>query len=302
MEIISGTKQFKYNNTAITLGKFDAFHKGHMCLVRQVADSKKEGMIPVLFTFDISPYELVADNNIKYVISRQEKYEICEKSGIDVMIEYPFDNETMNMDAEKFVERILIGQLGAARIIVGKDFHFGKDRKGDVELLKKYKDVFEVIAVDKMCEKGEVISSSAIRQAIADGNIEKANVMLGHELSYSGKIVHGKQLGRKIGAPTINIKVEENRIFPPYGVYGSAVSIDGRTYRGITNIGLNPTVSSDNNIKVETHLIDENVQVYGECAKVNLKTFVRHERKFGDVEELKKQIMADIEKVKAMKM
>ena len=302
MDIVKGTKNFKYNNTAITLGKFDAFHKGHMSLVKQVVDSKKNGMIPILFTFDVSPYEIVADNNINYVISKEEKYEICEKAGIDVVVEYPFDRDTMHMEAERFVEKVLIEQLGAVRIVVGKDFRFGSERKGDVALLEQYSDVFEVVAVEKKRENKEIISSSAIREAVLEGNIEKANEMLGHPLRYSGEIIHGKQLGRKIGAPTINIKVEENRIFPPFGVYGSMVRIDGKLYRGITNIGMNPTVSNDSKIKVETHLIDEDVNVYGERADILLKTFVRREKKFHSVEELGKQIEADIEKVKAVTM
>lgn len=297
MQIIKNTRTFKLENTAITIGKFDAFHKGHMSLIEKVVECKKEGLLAVLFTFDRSPYEYLSDNSVKYIISREEKYEICEKAGIDVVIEYPFDCETINMEPDEFVQNILVEQLSVSKIIVGKDFHFGKQRKGDVEFLKQYK-TFEVIALEKKRSEAGVISSSAIREAILKADIPLANEMLGHDLKYNGNIIHGKKLGRKIGAPTINIDVEDDRLLPPFGVYATKVFIDSKWYNGITNIGLNPTVSDTQNVKVETHLIDENVDVYGEKATIYIKAFIRCEKKFDNIEQLQQQIMSDIEKVK----
>lgn len=298
MKIIRGTKEFKLNNTAVTLGKFDGMHKGHMSLVNQVVSCGGSGLVPVLFTFDTSPNEVVSQNKMKYIIDSDEKYEICRKSGIDTVIEYPFDQDTMHMDAEEFIEKIIIKQLDAKKVAVGKDFNFGRDRKGNVSLLKSMAGSYELIVKDKVLYGTNEISSTYIRQCIQNGEIEKANYMLGREYSISGEIIYGKMLGRTIGVPTINMGVRGDKVLPPFGVYATITQIDGTEYKGITNIGNNPTVSADNSIKVETHLFECSRELYGMTARVRFYRFIRSEKKFSGVDELRRNMQHDIKTVK----
>lgn len=301
MKVISKIRQFKLNNSAVTLGKFDGLHMGHMSLVNEVVNARRLGLVPVLFTFDISPYELVGGNSVKYILDDYEKYRICEQAGIEVVIEYPFDEHTMAMDADAFVKNVLIDQIDAKEVVVGNDFSFGKDRSGTTETLKKYRDYFNLIIKDKVLMQKSEISSTLIRDMIINGEIEKANEMLGHPLSFRSMIVRGKQIGRTIGMPTVNITVGDERLLPPLGVYASEVVIGNKKYKGITNIGINPTVSSDTDIKVETHLLECNEDLYGEMAQIKILKFIRREKKFDSLEQLKAQIESDINIVKNMK-
>lgn len=294
MEVISKTKDFKLNNTAVTLGKFDGMHIGHMSLVQEVTLSKKDGLTPVLFTFDTSPYEVVGGSKMEYILDSKEKYNICRDSGIEVVIEYPFDKGTMMMEAEEFVNKIIIGRLGAKKVVVGKDFKFGRDRKGDAGLLLAMAKDYELSVKEKVLCGNKEISSTLIRDYIKCGNIEEANRMLGRMFAISGKIVYGRQIGRTIGFPTINIKVCEEKILPKFGVYASITVIGKKEYGGITNIGFNPTVSSDYAVKAETHLLGCNEELYGREAKVRLVKYIRGEKKFNSLDELKNQIEDDI--------
>lgn len=294
MEVISGTKEFKLNNTAVTLGKFDGMHKGHMSLLREVIKSKEDGLTPVLFTFDTSPYEVVDGRKMKYILDCREKYDICRNEGIEVVIEYPFDKDTMSMDADEFVSKVLLEKLGAKKIVVGRDFNFGRDRKGNTEMLSEMSDKYELLVKEKILFDNKEISSTIIRKYIQDGQIEKANRMLGRMFSITGIIVCGRKIGRTLGFPTINLKVSDEKILPRFGVYASIAEIDNKIYKGITNIGFNPTVSSEDSIKAETHLLDCNEDLYGRKAEIKLFKYIRDEKKFNSLDELKNQIKDDI--------
>lgn len=294
MEVISRTKDFKFNNTAVTLGKFDGMHIGHMSLVQEVILSKRDGLTPVIFTFDTSPYEVVDGKKMKYILDSKEKYDICKNAGIEVVIEYPFDKDTMMMDADEFVSKVLLEKLGAKKIVVGRDFKFGKDRQGNTELLSAMSDKYELFVKEKILFDNKEISSTIIRKYIQNGEIEKANRMLGRMFSINGKIICGRKIGRTLGFPTINLKVSDEKILPRFGVYASIAEIDKKMYKGITNIGFNPTVSSEDSIKAETHLLDCNEDLYGRKAEIKLFKYIRDEKKFNSLDELKCQIKDDI--------
>lgn len=195
------------------------------------------------------------------------------------------------MPPEEFFVNILVNKLHTKVLVVGSNYYFGKGKQGGVELLKELGERYnvKVVIVDAVLEGDEIISSSRIRKLISSGNIEMANKLAGYPYSVSGTIVKGNQLGRKLGFPTINIMTEEHRAYPPNGVYATKVYIDQKQYLGITNIGYAPTVDVEVK-RIETYIYDFNEDVYGKHAKVEFYKFIRPERKFNGIEELKCEV------------
>ena len=300
MEYIKGS-DFRLHNTVVTLGKFDGLHLGHKELIDIVLKTK--GLTKVLFTFDVNPLSILSDKEFKVIETGTERINLMKDSGFDYMIDYPFTKETINTDADEFIKTIIHDKLDAKMLVVGTDFRFGKDRHGDVELLEKrskeYGYVLKVIEKKKMY--GEVISSTRIRSLIKKGEIRLANELLGREFSFSGEIIHGNHLGHTVGMPTINIKPEACKLLPPFGVYVSDTELDYKVYRGITNIGVKPTVGKDNAVGVETWLFGLDRDVYGHFAKVKLLDFIRPEMKFNSLEEVKNQVNIDAIKAREYK-
>lgn len=289
------SKDFKLNNTVVTLGKFDGFHKGHMKLIESLSEYKEE-FNTVVFTFDISPLKILGIHN-DYILSKEERIYIYDKLDVDVVIEFPFNEHVMKMPAMQFIEDILVKKLDVKKIIVGSDYHFGYKRQGDVELLKEMSNVYgyELQVLDKLDYQDEAVSSTRIKYSIKKGKMSNVSDMLGYNYFIKSKVIDGKHLGRKLGFPTINQNIDKNKIVPPKGVYVSKVMVDSKCYYGITNIGNAPTVEDDCDVKAETNIFDFEDMIYGKEALVELLTFVREEKKFINVEELKKQIIKDIE-------
>lgn len=302
MKYITGTKDFKFTNTIITLGKFDGLHKGHRKLIDLLVQEESSGYTSVVLSFDIPPKKLISGEDTRYILTKEEKRIFHEESGIDVLIEYPFDKETSVMDAGQFVSDVLVGKLDVKKIVCGTDFKFGRDRLGDIHLLKELgiKYGFEVIVFEKEIFEYKEISSTAIKEEIELGNIEKVNSMLGYPFTVIGEVVYGKQLGRMLGSPTLNILPPDSKILPPNGVYLTKTLFDGEEYDSITNIGCKPTVSNEMIRGIETHLFDYEGDLYGRKIEVQFFKFVRGEKKFGSVEELKTQIFRDIEVCKGI--
>ena len=300
MEYIKGSG-FRLHNTVVTLGKFDGLHLGHKELIDIVLKTK--GLTKVLFTFDVNPLSILSNKEFKVIETGTERINLMKDSGFDYMIDYPFTMETINTNADEFIKTIIHDKLGAKMLVVGTDFRFGKDRLGDVELLEKrskeYGYVLKVIEKKKMY--GEVISSTRIRSLIKKGEIRLANELLGREFSFSGEIIHGNHLGHTVGMPTINIKPEACKLLPPFGVYVSDTELDYKVYRGITNIGVKPTVGKDNAVGVETWLFGLDSDVYGHFAKVKLLDFIRPEMKFDSLEDVKRQVNIDAVKAREYK-
>ena len=296
MKYIKNTTEFYIEeNTVLSLGKFDGIHRGHELLLSHMAAKKKEGLAAAIFSFDIPPSRNVLGAASKVLTTNAEKMHIFERLGVDYLIECPFTQEIRCMEAEAFIEKIA-RQLRVKCMVVGEDFRFGHQRRGDYRMLLAQEKQFgyQAIVVEKMQEDERDISSTFIREEIAAGNIAKANHLLGYRYFVTGEVVHGNQFGRTMGIPTMNQLPPEEKLLPPNGVYVTETVIGEKRYRGITNVGCKPTVGEKNPIGVETHLFDFEEDVYGRIVTVEFLASVRSERRFSSVEELKSQMQRDI--------
>ena len=297
MRYIKNTLDFQLQEpTVVTLGKFDGLHRGHDKLMHALLQYKEERKVAsVAFTFDIPPRNKVDDIFSKVLTTNEEKEYIFDASGIDYLIECPFTTEVMCMEPKDFIHWI-VNALHMKCVVVGDDFRFGHKRAGDYHTLMEYEKEYgyETIVVEKMKDNNRDISSTYVREEIASGNLKKANELLGYHYFIKSDVVHGKKLGRTIGIPTINMVLPENKLLPPNGVYVTEVIVEGKKHTGVTNVGCKPTVSNSNMIGVETYILDFEGDVYGDSILVSFLEFLRPERKFASVEELKTQMNFDI--------
>lgn len=298
MKFIRKTLDFQVEEpTAVTLGKFDGLHRGHDLLMQTVLEySENYNLASVAFTFDIPPRNKVEEIVANVLTTNDEKQYIFEKRGIDYLIECPFTTEVMSMEPKDFIAWISKA-LCMKYVVVGDDFRFGYKRAGDYHTLQAYEKEYgyKTIVIDKLKDSNRDISSTYVREKIADGNIKKANDLLGYKYFIKSEILHGRKLGRTIGVPTINMILPANKLLPPNGVYVTEVLVDGKTYMGVTNIGCKPTVSDEKIVGVETYIDEFNQDVYGEKIVVSFIQFIRPEQKFHSVEELRTQMQSDIE-------
>ncbi len=259
-------------------------------------EQKKRGLLTVVFTFDTSAASFFGGET-KELSTREEKREMFSRLGIDVLIEFPLNRETAATKPADFVTRYLDGQMRTAYLCAGPDISFGKGGAGNYALLAEYAGTcgYQVELIDKVRVDGEEVSSTRVRQAVRAGEMETVSAMLGAPYCVSGKVVHGRQLGRKLGMPTANLLPDIRKLLPPNGVYYSRARLGDKTYRGISNVGYKPTVSEDKILGVETYLYDFEGEVYDRDMTVELLAFRREERAFGSVEALRRQIEADVE-------
>lgn len=297
MQIIENTTEFHLENkSAVALGKFDGIHLGHRLLLERVLKQKQRGLQTVVFTFDTSA-AFFFGGETRELSTREEKRAAFSRLGIDVLIEFPLNRETAATEPADFVARYLAGQMRTAYLCAGPDISFGRGGAGDYALLEEYAGAYgyQVELIDKVRVDGEEVSSTRIRRAVRAGEMEKVTAMLGAPYRVSGKVVHGRQLGRKLGMPTANLLPDERKLLPPNGVYYSRAEIGEKTYRGISNVGYKPTVSEDKIMGVETYLYDFAGEVYDRDMTVELLAFRRTEQAFASVEALRQQIAADVE-------
>jgi riboflavin kinase / FMN adenylyltransferase len=296
MKYIAGDTSFKIKNSAVTLGKFDGLHLGHQQLINQVVSYKKQGLTAVMFTFMMHPGNLFSDREFELIYTEEEKLARLKRCGIDALVSYPFTEETRTMDPEDFIKEILVEKLDAKVIVVGDDYRFGYQRRGDVKMLKEYEETYgyKVIETERIKWKNEIISSSAIRSALKEGNMEAANTMLGHPYTIRGEVVHGRKIGRTLGMPTTNLIPPSSKLLPPFGVYASKTLIDDVYHPGVTNIGYKPTVGEEEYVGVETYIFDYDNNLYGKMIEVELFDYMRPELKFSSLEELMQKMREDI--------
>lgn len=293
MRYIQGRDLKVDEETAVALGKFDGMHKGHQDLIDEMKALRREGIRTVVFTFGVSPYALLREAKKFLLMTNKEKEVYCGEAGVDILVEYPFTDEVCHMAPEDFIRRVLVKELHARYVVVGSDFCFGYQRRGNVALLKEYEKEcgYETRVLEKRKdESGREISSTYVRERLLEGDMEKVTDLLGRPYEVSGPVVHGRQLGRTLGIPTINLVPEEDKLLPPRGVYVSRVRLDNGVYGGVTNIGVKPTVSEEGKLGLETFLFDFAGEVYGETARVELFSFLRPEKKFPSLEELEAEI------------
>lgn len=295
MRYIKNTLDFKISEPCvISLGKFDGLHAGHRYLMEEIEKGEAEGLKCVVFTFDIPP-KSVYENSYKVLSTNAEKVQIFSAQGVDYLIECPFTEEFRQMSPREFL-KMLTDRIHVKKIVAGTDFCFGYQRSGTYEHLQKYAKEFgyEAVIVKKKQYRGEDISSTRIRNCILSGNLAEANELLGYTYFMSGEVLHGNEIGRTIGFPTANLIPPAEKLLPPNGVYIVQVSMDGRTYRGISNIGCKPTISGDYPVGVETYIFDFEGNIYGKYICVSFCEFIREERKFDSLGSLKAQMEKDI--------
>lgn len=300
MRVITGTREFQIEEpTAVTIGKFDGRHKGHQKLLREMLCFKeRQGLKAAVFTFDMAPAGVMAGRVQTVITTNQERRNKMAKVGIDYLVEYPFDQETAHMQPEEFVSEVLVRQMHAKAVVVGTDCSFGYKGAGNAQLLKEMSEFcgFEAVIIEKEQDDHRDISSTYVREELDLGNMEKANELLGEPYAIHGVVVHGNHIGGAIlGFPTANILPPPEKHLPPFGVYVSQVLVDGRLYRGVTNIGKKPTVAGESPVGVETFIMGLEENLYGKEIEVQLLNFERPEQKFASLKELKERIEKDKE-------
>lgn len=298
MQIIHGTTEFELpHKSAIAIGKFDGIHLGHRKLIDNILAQKNNGCSAVVFTFDPSPEVFFSGKAAKELMTVYEKRTAFDKMGIDVLIEFPLNEETAATQPERFVTEYLIGKLKASVIVAGTDISFGNKGAGNAELLCEMAQNGGYFAkiIDKVTFEGVEISSTLIREAVSRGDMEKVTALLGTPYRISGEVVYGRKLGRKLGMPTVNLQPSYEKLLPPNGVYYSYAWVDGIRYPAISNVGCKPTVSDEPSVGVETYIYNFDKNVYGREIAVELLCHKRTEMKFGSTEELKEQMREDID-------
>ncbi|MGN0374754.1 MAG: bifunctional riboflavin kinase/FAD synthetase [Butyrivibrio sp.] len=288
--------------TVVTFGKFDGIHKGHRKLfaaAREIAD--REGLLLAAFAFKVAGGCSFGYMEKEQITTFEEREEIFEELGADIIVEYPFDEEVARTEPLAFLEQIIKNRLNAAYVVVGSDWQFGKDRAGNTDMLKAAQKLynFNAVVLDKELYQGKEISSSWIREEIRNGNMENVNILLDYPYTIKGTVEHGNHIGTSMGFPTVNIVPGENKLLPPRGVYASKVLIDNKMYYGVTNIGVKPTVSSEERLTIETFILNFEGDIYREDLKVQLFHFQRPEMKFSDRGNLANQIKQDVDFTKS---
>ena len=279
----------------IALGSFDGLHLGHLSLIQKVKEeAEKNSGKSMIYTFKNHPRTLInKDTAPKLLMDNDEKIQILDKYGIDAVYFQEFNEKFMKITPEEFI-KMLVEKFNAKGLVVGFNYKFGYKNSGDINLLrqlqKKYN--YELYVMEPYTYKNEVISSTRIRKAIEEGNVEEAYEMLNRPYSLKGTVVYGKQIGRTIGFPTANLDYDKNFILPSEGVYYTSVKVNNKLCKGITSIGYNPTVGGKV-LTVESYILDFKEDIYGKDIEVNFIKKIRDNIKFNGIDELKDQLEKD---------
>jgi len=303
MEIFNQLKKITrpFKAAAITIGNFDGVHIGHQALFHEVIE-KADAIdgTSIAMTFEPHPMRVLKKNNHPPLITLYEqKEELIKRAGIDVLICIPFTREFGSLSAEAFIKDLLVAKIGMQAIIVGEDYTFGKNREGNLKVLKSYASQigYEVVVADWIKAGQNLsnrISSTRIRELVMAGEVEPARQMLGRHYQIRGLVVKGRDRGGKLlGVPTANLNLQDE-LCPKTGIYAVTVDYQNRLYKGVANIGYSPTFD-DNEFTVEVHLLKFNTDIYGEKIRINFIERIRDEKKFADISALTAQINQDIE-------
>ncbi|WP_321319019.1 bifunctional riboflavin kinase/FAD synthetase [Labilibaculum sp.] len=300
MKIYTDLKDFSAINPVVTIGTFDGVHLGHRKVIRRLQElAQKVNGETVIFTFYPHPRLVLnqEDNGLRLINTLEEKKVLLEAAGIDHLVVYPFTKEFSKLTYVEFVEKILVKQLGMKYLVVGYDHRFGHNREGKYEDLKVFADQlnFKIERQDVLNMDAINVSSTKIRNAIADGDIQMANKYLGYRFFIKGDVVNGKKLGHTIGFPTANIDPQESyKLVPKDGVYAVKVDVDDKRYLGMLNIGIRPTVNNQlDNRSIEVHILDFNQDIYFKNITIHFYQRIRNEQFFASLDELKAQLALD---------
>ncbi len=288
MKYITGIESYcGKKDTAITIGKFDGLHRGHQKLIDKIKKYASDSCETVVCAFDMQRDSLMTNRE------RREHLE----GRVDWLIDWPFTEQLKSMTAEAFIRDILIDTFHASHIVVGTDFTFGCGKRGNTRMLEEYSGKYgyslDVIEKERYC--GTVISSTYIKDALAQGDVHLAETLLGYPYEMTGIVRHGRKLGRTLGFPTMNIEPEEKKILPRFGVYACRIKIDGQWYHAVGNAGIKPTVTDEHRRLLEVFVYGYEGDAYGKEVTAQFCDFERPETKFGSLDELKSHVMNDME-------
>ncbi len=281
------------NKLALALGTFDGLHKGHLQVLKATQNFALQGLVPAMLMFDCHPLKAVKGISPPLLITQEDKEDYVKRMGI-LPIPVSFE-EIRGLSPEEFVTEILIKRFNAGAVISGENFHFGKMGAGNSKILRELCKKYDIIykQAENIYYENELVSSTRIRKALNDGEIEKANEMLGRKFSYDFLVVEGNKIGKKyLGFPTINQHFPEDFVELRHGVYASQTKVDGIIYPSVTNFGCHPTIGGDK-VLSETCILGFDGNLYNRRIKVELLQFLRGEKKFNSKEELKEQIDKD---------
>ncbi|RYY48404.1 MAG: bifunctional riboflavin kinase/FAD synthetase [Chitinophagaceae bacterium] len=301
MQVYHNTTQLPaFKNAVITIGTFDGVHKGHQQIIQQlIKEASAITGTAIVISFDPHPKQVVASQGkpLNILNVPAEKYELLNQHGIEHIVIVPFDKAFAEQTAAAYIENFLVEKFHPHTIIIGYDHRFGNNREGDYKLLESAAERmgFTVKEIPEHILQNVTISSTKIREALLKGDIETAENYLGYKYFFTGEVVKGNQLGRTIGYPTANLKIQhENKLVPANGVYAVTVKIEGRKqeYKGMMNIGVRPTVDGINRV-IEVNIFDFDEMIYGSNLKITLHKQLRQEVKFNGLGELKDQLQKD---------
>lgn len=289
--------------TAVAIGKFDGIHLGHQKLFGRLLEEKKNGLKTVVFTFDKSIAAFFSGKESPSILTEEEKQELLSEMGIDVLAVYPVNSESVKISPKDFIKKVLVDKLNAKVVVAGPDLSYADKGRGDFVLLESLSSVYgyNAVKIDKEIykESGKEISSTYVREAISAGDMSLASNLLGRPYFVSGQVMHGRKLGRVMSFPTVNLIMDKEKLLPPYGVYLANVYVGSEKYAGVANVGIKPTISDNEKPCVETHIFDFDEELYGEYIRVEMLEFMRPEKKFNSIDELKNQLKVDIKNAKS---
>ena len=318
MQIYNSLEELNLTDkTAVALGNFDGLHVGHRAIMADaITAAKEQGLKSLCFTFSNHPFNYILQRTeedpdaVKLICTEEEKVELVSDMGFDILVNIPFDDTVMKMRAHAFFNDIILDKLNAGFISVGFNYTYGARAEGKPEdLIRECSEAGVGVNIhEAVTVGGRVVSSTLIREMISTGNMERTAMYLGRPYAFSGTVKHGRHIGTSGGFPTINIPAPARQMLPPNGVYFSRIVINGIEYKSISNIGVNPTVSQDNDQAelitkpqktIETFIFDFDRDVYGDDVTVYFDHFSRGERKFRSREELFDQISRDCDQARA---
>jgi riboflavin kinase/FMN adenylyltransferase len=285
--------------TLLTIGVFDGVHLGHKFLISKLVSlAAKQNLLSGIITFRQHPRDLLSPKTkLLYLCSLAEREQLLKKEGVDIVAAISFNRELAKLSARDFVS-LLQKYLKMRGLVIGPDFALGRNREGNVETLRALGEEmgFSVTVVAPKTINGEVASSTAIRQALSDGNMEKVTRLLGRPFSLKGTVAKGEHRGTGLGFPTVNLKIDAKMAIPPDGVYATRAYIGGQEFQAMTNIGKRPTFGENNERTIESFILNYNQDVYGQEVKIEIIQRLREEKSFDNIEELKKQITEDVKR------
>jgi len=281
----------------VTIGTFDGVHIGHKKIIERLVEAaRRDSLESVILTFFPHPrMVLQKDSSIKLINTIDERIQILEKTGLDSLVIHPFTTEFSRLSAGEYVEQLLVEQLNVSHVIIGYDHRFGRNRNSNITDLASFgiKNNFTVEEISEQDIDDVIVSSTKIREALLEGDIIKANKYLGYNFMLTGKVIKGKELGRKLEYPTANLHIKEDyKLIPKKGVYIIKSFINSKTYFGMMNIGNNPTVQGKE-LSIETHFFDASFNLYEKKIQIELLKRIRDEKKFDSIEALKMAMQQD---------